>query len=553
MSYKFTFASVGGATRVKIQSEEDIRHLGELDQKMWTVLSCPTSGLEIAPESLQLMDTDGDRQLHVNEVIATAKWLDASLHSLNSLFDETDAIALTNIKDKGILAIAQRFDKEVITLADLDAKLAAITIDEQTAPAAPYEADVMAAYKAKQADYAMYFKTEKLQKLGLATISEDMAVPGMNEADFVAMGQKIADYDADVAAATAANEAAKSAAVAEYQPLRKLILIHRDFVRLLHNFVTLEDFYRRDPQHLAIFQAGTLVIDQRACHLCVRVNDMGKQNTQAAASGMFLVYCDCVSRTMGKTIQIVAAVTMGEIKNLTVGKNAIFYDRQGNDYDATITKIIDNPISIRQAFWSPYRKFGQWVTDLINKSASEKNEKAFADMTTKAQTTIADPQATAAAEKKSAFDIAKFAGIFAAIGMAIGYIGAFFTSLGSGISSVLAKPWGFFIFLGIILAIMLCISGPAMIMAGIKLRRRNLAPILNANGWAINADAIVNIIFGATLTEQVQFPFIKMKDPFAKKGLATWKKWLIALAAVVVVLLVLWLCNLLAWTGCPCW
>ena len=551
MSYKFTFASVGGATRVKIQSEDDIRHLGELDQKMWTVLSCPTSGLEIADESLQLMDKDGDHQLHVNEVIATAQWLDASLHSLSSLFDETDAIALTNIKDEAIHAIAQRLDKEVITLADLDAKVAAITVEEQVAPSAPYEANVMAAYKAKQAEYATYFETEKLQRMGLATISEDMVAPGMNEADFVAMGQKIADYDADVAAATAANEAAKSAAVAEYQPLRKLILIHRDFVRLLHNFITFEDFYRRDSKRLAIFQAGTLVIDQRVCHLCVRVNDMGKQNAQAAASGMFLLYCDCVSRTMGKTIQIVAAVTMGEIKNLTVGKNAIFYDRQGNDYDATITKIIDNPISIRQAFWSPYRKFGQWVTDLINKSASEKNEKAFADMTTKAQTTIADPQA-AATEKKSAFDIAKFAGIFAAIGMAIGYIGAFFTSLGTGISSVLAKPWGFFIFLGIILAIMLCISGPAMIMAGIKLRRRNLAPILNANGWAINADAIVNIIFGATLTEQVQFPLIKMKDPFAKKGLATWKKWLIALAAVVVVVLVLWLCNLLAWTGCPC-
>lgn len=557
MSYKFTFASVGGATRVKIQSEDDIRHLGELDQKMWTVLSCPTSGLEIADESLQLMDKDGDHQLHVNEVIATAQWLDASLHSLSSLFDETDAIALTNIKDEAIHAIAQRLDKEVITLADLDAKVAAITVEEQVAPSAPYEANIMAAYKAKQTEYATYFETEKLQRLGLATIPEDMVAPGMNESDFVAMGQKIADYEAAVAAVAAANAAAKANVVAEYQPLRKLIVIHRDFVRLLHNFITFEDFYRRDSKRLAIFQAGTLVIDQRVCHLCVRVNDMGKQNAQAAASGMFLLYCDCVSRTMGKTIQIVAAVTMGEIKNLTVGKNAIFYDRQGNDYDATITKIIDNPISIRQAFWSPYRKFGQWVTDLINKSASEKDEKAFADMTTKAQTTIADPQA-AATEKKSAFDIAKFAGIFAAIGMAIGYIGAFLTSIGGGIHSIfytkedVFEVAGIFRFIGIILAIMLCISGPAMIMAGIKLRRRNLAPILNANGWAINADAIVNIIFGATLTEQVQFPLIKMKDPFAKKGLATWKKWLIALAAVVVVVLVLWLCNLLAWIGCPC-
>ena len=45
MKYNWTFANVGGTTRVKIQSGEDIRHLGELDQKMWTVLSCPTTGL----------------------------------------------------------------------------------------------------------------------------------------------------------------------------------------------------------------------------------------------------------------------------------------------------------------------------------------------------------------------------------------------------------------------------------------------------------------------------------------------------------------------------
>ena len=58
--YDWKFANVGGVTRVRIQSAEDIRHLGELDKKMWTVLSCPTTGLEISSDSLSLMDTDGD-------------------------------------------------------------------------------------------------------------------------------------------------------------------------------------------------------------------------------------------------------------------------------------------------------------------------------------------------------------------------------------------------------------------------------------------------------------------------------------------------------------
>ena len=46
--YKWTYCSLGGVTRVNITSGADIAHLAELDQKMWTVLSCPVKGLELA-------------------------------------------------------------------------------------------------------------------------------------------------------------------------------------------------------------------------------------------------------------------------------------------------------------------------------------------------------------------------------------------------------------------------------------------------------------------------------------------------------------------------
>ncbi|MCQ2331485.1 MAG: hypothetical protein MJZ55_05785, partial [Paludibacteraceae bacterium] len=531
--YNFSYEHIGGATRVKLQKGEDLRHLGELDQKKWTVLSCPASGLEISDESLKLMDLDGDNQLRVNEVIRTADWLCAMLKDPQTLFLGLDEVDVDNIADAALKASAAKVDKKLISLASLAAYVDAITVAEDPAPEAPYAADVMAAYKAKKDEYAAYFEQEKLQKLGLAVIAEDTPKPGMKESEFVKMGAAIDAYEAALTAVNDKNAAALAAAKGEFEPLRKLLLLSRDFVTLLKNFVSLDIFYNDNIEDKAIFQSGILVIDQRICHLCVTVNDMAKQDAQAGQSGMFLIYCDCVSRKLGTTKKIVAAVTMGEIKNLREGKNAVFYDRQGNDYDATITKVIDNPISIRQAFWSPYRKFGQWVTDLINKSAAEKNDKAFADMTAKAEATAANPADAAAAEKKSAFDIAKFAGIFAAIGMALGYIGAFFTSLGSGLRDVFAMNWGFLIFIGIILGLMLVISGPAMIIAAIKLRRRNLAPILNANGWAVNADSIVNIPFGATLTEQVKFPLLAGQ----KKPLGKGAKWAIALSVIVVVAL----------------
>ena len=535
--YKWSFANVGGVTRVRIQSAEDLRHLGELDKKMWTVLSCPVNGLEISADSLSLMDIDGDGKLRLKEVVGTAEYLCAALKDPKSLFEQKDAIALDNIAEEAIHTVAKKLagEKSEIALADVQATIDAVTIEEQPIPEAPLEADVIAAYKEKSAEYAAYFEQEKLQKLGLAFIPEDAVKPGMTEKKFLEMGAQIAAWEAAKAAAEGANADALAAAKAEFMPLRKLLLLHRDFYRLLRNFITLEDFYDLDDKTIASFQAGVLIIDQRACHLCIRVNDLAKHDTQAPLSGMYLLYCNCENKKTGKTAQIVAAMTQGEIKNLSVGKNAVFYDNDGLDYDATVFKIIENPISIRQAFWTPYRKFAKWVEDKVNKSAAEKDAKAFDDMTAKADAASADP----AAEKKPAFDIAKFAGIFAAIGMALGMIGTALASVAVGLGKL--SWWQLII---VFVCILLVISGPSMIMAWLKLRRRNLAPVLNANGWAVNADAIISVPFGKTLTEQVAFPLVKVK-----KGLKGWQICLIVLAALIVAAGVAWLCHWLV-SGC---
>ena len=508
--YKWSFANVGGVTRVRIKSAEDVRHLGELDKKMWTVLSCPVNGLEISSDSLRLMDQDGDGQLRLKEVVATADWLCATLRDPQSLFEQSDVIKIENIADEGIRVIRDKLQKDgKVALADVQAAIDAIAIETPEMPAAPFEADVIAAYKAKSPEYAAYFEQEKLQKLGLATIPEDAPKPGMTEKKFIEMGDQISKWESEVESIKSKVESEMAAAKAEFEPLRKLLLLHRDFYRLLRNFVTLEDFYDNDEKTVASFLAGTLILDQRACKLCIRVNDLAKHDSQAPLSGMYLLYCNCENKKTGKKLQIVAAMTQGEIKNLSVGKNGIFYDNDGLDYDATVFKIIENPISLRQAFWNPYRKMAKWVEDKINKSAAEKDAKTFDDMTAKVAT-AADPNA----EKKSAFDIAKFAGIFAAIGMALGMIGTALVKVGEGMKDL---PW--WQYLIIFVCILLIISGPSMIMAWMKLRRRNLAPVLNANGWAINADSIISVPFGLKLTEQVRFPFTKnpaKKNPAGK-------------------------------------
>ena len=145
---------------------------------------------------------------------------------------------------------------------------------------------------------------------------------------------------------------------------------------------------------------------------------------------------------------------------------------------------------------------------------------------------------------KQPFDIAKFAGIAAAVGMALAGIGAVLVAIGAAVKSLTWWQW-----LIIIAAVMLLISGPSCFIAWRKLRKRNLGPVLNANGWAINSQVLVNILFGKTLTSVAKYPKIKLEDPYAKRT-PLWRKclcWLIAL--LVVAFVVLYFTGNLGWMG----
>jgi hypothetical protein len=274
---------------------------------------------------------------------------------------------------------------------------------------------------------------------------------------------------------------------------------------------------------------------------------MAKHNASAATSGIFLIYCECTSKTSAEKLNIAAAVTVGEIGDLIVGKNAIYYDNAGNEWDAVITKVIDNPISVAQAFWSPYRRMSKSIENLISKNAAAKDAKIMANADAKINALPAALPAAGTDAKTAAppFDIAKFAGIFAAIGVAMGMIGAALSGL---VDSLKGMQWYQLILL--IVGILLLISGPAMVMAWLKLRRRNIAPLLNANGWAVNAASKVSIPFGETLTDIARFPKIRLADPY-KKGMAAWKKVLISIICLALVFAALWLLGLLSCINLP--
>ena len=702
--YKWQFDNIGGCSRVRISSGQDIAHLEELDTKMWTVLSCPIKGLEIDEKSLTYMDFDADGKIRVNDVVGVSKWITKVLKNPDLLLQGNDSINIEEINvdneeglklSKAAKQILANLGKEetCISLADttdvaaifaktcfngdgvitpassnvaeeINAITLAITktggtldrsgVQGVTAPQieqfytelkaysdwcaaevpAPFgeKTDaVIAAYQALDAKMKDFFMRNKLASFspdstlaldvqtsrieaisaenlsakgeeiaaypiaritgqsaldltaplnpawaGQFKVLEGVAIPvgqkTLSEEEWAAIGTQFAAYTAwkaskagasveDLTIATV-NEllkqdkkqalldlVAKDAAYKEdadnIEMVDKFLHIYRDFYRLLKNFITFHDFYNKDKKVGAIFQSGTLIIDQRACRFCMKVENMAAHNATAATSGMFLVYCDCTTKTSPAKLQIVAAITVGEIGSLIVGKNAIYYDNNGVEWDAVITKVVDNPISVLQAFWSPYRRMATAVENLINKSAAEKDNKMMADVTAKINATPTTLPATPApadgaapAAKPAAappFDIAKFAGIFAAIGMAVGMIG---TALSGLLRGLFFMTWW-----QILLAfagLLLIVSGPSMVLAWLKLRRRNIAPLLNANGWAVNAASKISIPFGETLTDVAKYPKMRLKDPYARKGMSVWAKILVTLLVLAIIAVAVW-------------
>ena len=172
----------------------------------------------------------------------------------------------------------------------------------------------------------------------------------------------------EIVNALIARDKALEAEAANMANVEKLLRFVRDLGFLCRNFVNFSDLYAAGGP--AIFQCGALYLDQRACFLCLTVEDAGRHAAMAGLSGAYLAYCDCVRKGTGEKLGIVAVVSQGDDENLMVGRNGVFYDRKGRDYDATITKIVASPISLRQAFWAPYKKLVRTIEEYIAKRAA---------------------------------------------------------------------------------------------------------------------------------------------------------------------------------------
>ncbi len=688
-SHSWCFSRIGGFDQALLTSADDLRHLHELDPKLWAALACPTTGLHFDKKTLQLIDTDNDGRVRLPEVLEAVHWCDRVLRDPALLLKPADSIPLQELNTdtpegaalhnaaRRLLIMLGKPDADTITLADVtiqqdalasarfngdgiispgvtdDADLRAL-IEILLASVTPAldafgtkgvdEAGVNAFYEAVQARTAWLARAEsswlpegvdgtavanslnavrtkiddyfsrcrasqydpraadqlnrtaddwaalkndvlsangmEMADFPLALIRPEAELPlgeGLNPAwesriqqlnqaviqpvfgELAALsyaqwqelkarfddyqnwlneeaGQSVTHLDPtqlhdllkgdgkEQLLALIAEDLAVKPEVESLAQVEALLRYRLHLKTLLNNFVNLTDFYSADRR--AIFEAGTLYLDGRACELCIDVHDAAKHAVLAGLSKCFLAYCDCTRRDGAKKT-IVAAFTGGSQDYLMVGRNGVFYDRDGQDWDATITKLVENPIGIAQAFFSPYKRLIRFVEEQAAKSAAAAEASGQTAMETKAAATLENRDTAPKPAAKPKFDLS----IIAAMGVAVGGIA---TAMGMLLQAFFGLGWLMPVGL---LGLLLLISGPSVFIAWLKLRQRNLGPILDASGWAVNGRVKINTPFGSKLTQVAKLPSgsrRSLRDPYQDKPV--WPK--IVGVVVVVALLV---------------
>lgn len=459
------------------------------DLKVWYAISCPVSGLRFDRRTLEFLDSDGDGFIRSPEVKAAIEFLKSKGVEVNSLSEVSDEdraklaeitarqaqiekeepsqleqAAKSNWEEKGRSA-------EVSFLGDgtaaADASLAAVegVIDDYFTPSE----DMPLVVDEPELELPLGEKLNPRYHDAIADFAEKCVFPVLGEGKKSISRQEWKKVKAAFAAfrewrgSEPVMCADAKAALAEEEKFFRYKIYLGEF---LDNYVSMKKIY--DGSGEAIFQTGILRLDSREMSLCFHVESEAEHSKLAAKSNCCVLYLKITRPSEKLSRSICAVVTAGNVSSLYVGRNGVFYDRDGQDWQAVVTKVVESQVSLAEAFWSPWRKIGESIAAMVKKFIGEKQDKSIAAT----ESAIKNPDNGGGAAMASSV---------AAIGIGIGMMGAAVASVMAAVSKM--QWWQILIAL---LAIVLAVSLPSVILTWFKLRRRDLGAILNASGWAIN-------------------------------------------------------------------
>lgn len=485
--HKWSWFRAGRIPQVSLQNGDDIANLASLDKKYFMAMSLPIKSVRFDKRMLELMDTDKDGRIRISEVLAAIEFLKAKGVDFNTLFkpSKDDESALAGIvKKEADLAAIEPSDADKKAMAEWEEK----TKSPEVAVLGEKTADAVAAFTAVEALIDAFFVPAADMPLVMEEPDKVLPLdnrlnPAHREALFAFRDKCVKEILGDVEsldfiswrrvkaafAPYRAHQAAKPVMNADMkgrlEEEERLLRYKLGLLEFLENFVNMKRLYSKDS--LAIFQVGTLRIDAREMVLSFDVESEAAHSALAGKSNCCVIYLKLVNPATKATRSVCSVVTKGSIGRLYVGRNGVFHDLDGNEWEAVITRIVENQVSLAEAFWMPWRKVGEAISGTARKFLGDKQSCA--------QKTL--DKGTKNAESGGA----ALASSVAAVGIAVGMIGAAAASFAAVFTGMSA--WQLAASLA---ALVLVVSMPSVVLTWFKLRRRDIGAILNASGWAVN-------------------------------------------------------------------
>lgn len=351
----------------------------------------------------------------------------------------------------------------------------------KAAPESATEAD-WNAVKAALAPYGEYLAAKKGGEAERFPVDK---LEAWAKGDFAARAAALQTIDKEVADRCAA-----------FADVEKLLLFHRDLPRFLRNYVSLDEFY--DPKEVSLFECGRLLIDGRWFNLAVKITDAAAHAAVAKNGGLFTMYLK-VGEFSGTPFTVVVPATAGTRGNLQVGKRGVFFDLEGREFDAVVTSIIENPISLKEAMFAPFKNIAKMVMgkiDAMSASSQASFEKGAESMTDNAVAGKA-PAAPAAAPAGGM----GAGGLLMGASVAIAALGSTFAFIAKSVASMSVTAR-----ITTLVVALLVIFGPILLAGVLKLLAQDMGPILEGCGWAVNKSMRLTRKLRRQFTRVLPFP-----------------------------------------------
>ncbi len=501
----WTMEVIGGTRQILIKSADDLRALKTLDPRAWAVMSIPTNGVAMDRGFLDAIDTDGDGRIRIPEVLAAIERVESVGIPLETLFDSPEKLDSELHDTEARLADLEKdapTEEDVAALKAWEAKRESLRLaalngrDEQACQAITRVEGLLDAYFEPPEETALVIENPVV-KLSLtkginpryeddfAVFREECLKPltasteELTRADWRKMRAAIAPFRAHMGTKPISHAAHR----AELEARIRLLHIRRSLVTFLADYVNTSLLFDESGKSMAL--VGALRIDGRQMALCFHVENEAAHSALSGRSGCCVLYARATRPATHQTRAICAVVTAGSIGRLYVGRNGIFVDRDGVEWEAMITKVVEAQVSLMEAFWAPWKRIGESVASFVKKFLGDRQTKATAAVTSGTK----DAQATGAALASSV----------AAIGIGIGMAGAALASLMAVVNTMSVPK----LLLSLVVVILL-VSLPSVILTWFKLRRRDLGAVLNAGGWAVNRPLLLSAAKAACFTSAAQ-------------------------------------------------